>query len=438
MANKSKNVQIHAEHSHRELAKDLVTYAEAKLPVRIVGRMGIGKSFAVREAAIEMAKRCGRRFVEWNNISTPDKMLYGGQLEGDLSKGSPTKDPVYIFADMRLTQMDSTSFGMQVPDPGRNFMRLIPQLLFLALSRQGAAGMLFLDEIGQADPSVQSAVHQLLGDRAMGDVTLSSEVSVVSAMNHAEDKNYQYEMAGTLRNRLCHIYLRTPTAREWLLEYAHPRGVHPLVSAFIECNPAHLMIDDGVDVFERDAFPTMRSWDYASRLLYTVLQGHSLSQLSDTVLCSINRVVASVVGPDCGASFAGYVSTVASYDLKKILADPETEIEKIEARKRNGAAWAFIPYLAETLKNEPLDLEPLSRWVSSFESGTMTRLGVGAELLAAALSMCLEGRRLSLEKRFGQKAAEEHSIKHFRNPGASSAEKVIAKAISSRAVMLYQ
>jgi hypothetical protein len=126
---------------------------------------------------------------------------------------------------------------------------------------------------------------------------------------------------------------------------------------------------------------------------------------------------------------------VCRFDLKSLVADPVHAFTAIDAKDRAAAAWALLPYLAEIQRADPLDLSALSRVVDGFDEpqgSRLQKLGIGMEVLAASLAICLSSRWDELRSRFGEKGAEQYALKHFNSKSASAAERIVSKAISTR------
>jgi hypothetical protein len=278
-------------------------------------------------------------------------------------------------------------------------LRLIPQLLFLTYARQAAAGLLFLDEIGQAAPDVQAPTYQLLGDWAIGDVSISPAVAIIGACNVDSDKNYQHQMGGPLRNRAAHTTLRTPSTREWLDNYAYKQGVHGLVTAFLEQNPQCLMFDEALDVFEHRALPTPRTWTLLGRYLDESLGARAMTEpLTEEHLRLVRMGAATLVGADIAGSLAGFVAVMRKHDLKALVDNPVKAMKAIKADERVEASWALVPYLQAVQQENPQNLAAPARLARAFTSEQLQALGVGLDMLQPVLRSTMTILQKALEK----------------------------------------
>ena len=86
----------------------------------------------------------------------------------------------------------------------------IPSLLPDA-ERHGEEGVLFLDEITSAPPSVSAAAYQLILDRRLGNYEVPKHWIIVAAGNRQGDRGVTYTMPAPLANRFSHYEVDTPS-----------------------------------------------------------------------------------------------------------------------------------------------------------------------------------------------------------------------------------
>src|SRR3954468_18086833 len=164
--------------------------------------------------------------------------------------------------DVRLSQMEPTDLrGI----PFRNGARVewsVPALLPEA-SRHGERGVLFLDEITSAPPTVTAAAYQLILDRRLGEYRVPDGWAIFAAGNRYGDRGVTYVMASPLANRFTHYELEAHLD-DWIA-WAHREGVDERVIAFLRFRPDLLFDFDPAR--NPVAFPSPRSWEYAHRAL---------------------------------------------------------------------------------------------------------------------------------------------------------------------------
>ena len=111
------------------------------------------------------------------------------------------------------------------------------------VERDGEFGILFLDELFLAIPSVQAAALQLILDRRLGDYVLPDGWYVVSASNRPEDRAGVMAQNSALCNRFQHreAILSVDAWIEWAIE----KGLRPEVIAFIRFRGENLLHETG-------------------------------------------------------------------------------------------------------------------------------------------------------------------------------------------------
>lgn len=126
---------------------------------------------------------------------------------------------------------------------------------------QTGSGILFLDELNAAPAMVQASCYQLVLDRKLGEYALPGGWAIIAAGNRDSDRAVTTRMPTPLRNRFVHLEFEVDV-QEWS-EWAVQSGIRPEVIAFLRFRPELL------SAFDRDAnaFPSPRSWEFASRIL---------------------------------------------------------------------------------------------------------------------------------------------------------------------------
>jgi hypothetical protein len=170
-------------------------------------------------------------------------------------------------------------------------------------------GVLFLDELAQAAPLVQSACLQLTLDRRIGEYVLPENWSVVAASNRAEDRAGTHRLISPLLNRFVHLDLEVSND-DWQ-QWAVAKGIEPEVRAFLQYRPALLSQFEAAT--NPRAFPTPRSWHFVSDVL-----PKTPDHLS-------HPVIAGCVGEGPAAEFLAFVRLYRELpDLDQVLAKPDS------------------------------------------------------------------------------------------------------------------
>jgi MoxR-like ATPase len=193
------------------------------------------------------------------------------------------------FVDLRLGQLAPTDLrGLPVAD-GAVARWLPPEFL-----PADGAGVLFLDELNMAPPTLQGIAQQLILDRRVGSYALPEGWFVWAAGNRKEDRASVFDMPAPLANRFLHLEVLPDP--ESFRRYAIDVGLHERVVAFLAFRPSLLHKLDPT----RPAWPSPRSWAMADALYKAGLD------------------VASAVGPGAAAEFEAFVKLyekLASIDL---------------------------------------------------------------------------------------------------------------------------
>ncbi len=206
-----------------QLLRETLTAPQFAVPLMIWGAPGIGKSDCVRSAAARLG---------------------------------------LTLIDLRLSQLEPTDLrGIPLHDNGK--VRWAPPDELPNAERDGASGVLFLDEINAAIPSVAASAYQLILDRRLGAYHLPDGWSIVAAGNRLDDRGITYAMPAPLANRFMHIHLHADSTA-WL-DWAARHDITPLLQAFIESEPEWLT--RFVPEPETKAFPSPRSWVFAHRII---------------------------------------------------------------------------------------------------------------------------------------------------------------------------
>ncbi len=164
--------------------------------------------------------------------------------------------------DIRLSQMEPTDLrGIPFRD-GDHVVWSIPALLPNA-QRHGARGILFLDEITSAPPTVTAAAYQLILDRRLGEYRVPDGWAIFAAGNRHGDRGVTYAMAAPLANRFTHYDLEAHLD-DWIA-WAYRNDIDARVIAFLHFRPELLFEMKSSTTLA--AFPSPRTWEYADRAL---------------------------------------------------------------------------------------------------------------------------------------------------------------------------
>lgn len=112
---------------------------------------------------------------------------------------------------------------------------------------RGRPVIFMADEIGKAPRPVQNSILRLLNERKVGEYALP-EGSIVFGTTNIMGEGLGDAVQPHAYNRCSFVTVRKPTADEWIVNYAMPNKVNPLIIAWVKRNPicfASYMEGDG-------------------------------------------------------------------------------------------------------------------------------------------------------------------------------------------------
>lgn len=272
------------------------------------------------------------------------------QLRAALAALLPTRQPIYLWGPpgvgkSSLVRQAAAASDLDVIDVRAVLLdpvdlRGIPQVngdhrahwcVPDFLPRSGR-GVLFLDELAQAPPLVQSACLQLTLDRRIGEYVLPDGWSVVAASNRQEDRAGAHRLISPLLNRFIHLDLEV-SLDDWQ-RWAIEAGIAPEVRSFLQFRPGLLFSFDATAGAR--SFPTPRSWEFVSRVLPVTPEALLLS------------VVAGCVGEGPAAEFVGFCRVYRGLpNLDAVLASPDS----VTVPTDPGVLYALVGALAERARS---------------------------------------------------------------------------------------
>ena len=198
------------------------------------------------------------------------------------------------FVDVRLSQLAPTDLrGLPVAADGISTW-FPPEFL----PRDGA-GILFLDELNMAAPTMQGMAQQLILDRKVGSYVLPDDWFVWAAGNRKHDRASVFEMPAPLANRFLHLEVEADL--DDFRRYGHAAGISEQILAFLAFRPELLHALDP----KRPSWPSPRSWVIANTLLHAGLS------------------IAPAVGDSASEEFAAFADVYALLPtMDRILSDP--------------------------------------------------------------------------------------------------------------------
>ncbi|MEK7990276.1 MAG: AAA family ATPase [Thiotrichaceae bacterium] len=187
--------------------------------------------------------------------------------------------------DIRLSQMEPSDLRGIPFRVDETVEWAIPALL-PNKAKHGATGILFLDEITSAPPSVSAAAYQLILDRRLGEYQVPNGWAIFAAGNRQGDRGVTYAMPAPLANRFSHfevsVYLD-----DWVA-WAYQNQIDERIIGFLRFRPELLFDFD--PAHNPVAFPSPRSWEFTHRALQKFID------YPDLLLDSLQACVGDAAG----------------------------------------------------------------------------------------------------------------------------------------------
>ena len=207
--------------------------------------------------------------------------------------------------DVRLSQMEPSDLR-GIPFRIEDRVEWAVPAMLPHETRHGPAGILFLDEISSAAPTVSAAAYQLILDRRLGEYQVPDGWAIFAAGNRQGDRSVTYAMPAPLANRFSHYELEV-NLDDWIA-WAYAKGIDARLIAFLRFRPELLFDFDPAQ--NPIAFPSPRSWEFAHR---------ALQKFGDRVDLMVGSLQACV-GPAAGIEFSAYIDNLDSLpDLDAII-----------------------------------------------------------------------------------------------------------------------
>lgn len=216
-------------------------------PVYGEGGPGMGKSEAIQALATKLFG--GKNY---------DGNLTQAQIDtGTFGRG---------FVDLRLTTMSETDIGIPFPNEEKTAFILLQNGMFPTVERDGSHGILILDELPQASPTVRTSFFQLLTDFRLGTYILPKGWFIVALGNREEDGGAFTGLEPPMLDRF-EKHSLLPDYKGWKNSYALPHGVNGILMTYLEKNPSDFYTYEGEKTDEGTVFSTARSWTAVGDLL---------------------------------------------------------------------------------------------------------------------------------------------------------------------------
>ncbi len=198
--------------------------------------------------------------------------------------------------DIRLSQMEPSDLRGIPFRTGETVEWAVPSML-PDVRRHGTKGILFLDEINAAPPSVSAAAYQLILDRRLGNYEVPHGWTIFAAGNRQGDRGVTYTMPAPLANRFAHFDIEA-NLEDWV-HWAYQNRIDDRLIGFLRFRPELLFEFDPAR--NPSAFPTPRSWEFTHRALQKFGDAPDL----------LTPALCACVGQAAGVELAAFLANLA-------------------------------------------------------------------------------------------------------------------------------
>ena len=260
--------------------------------------------------------------------------------------------------DIRLSQMEPSDLR-GIPFKVDNTVEWAVPALLPNVERHGEKGILFLDEITSAPPTVSAAAYQLILDRRLGEYEVPDGWVIFAAGNRQGDRGVTYTMPAPLANRFSH-YEFDVHLDDWVA-WAWNNRIDERVIAFLRFRPELLFDFD--PAHNPVAFPSPRSWEFSHRAL------QKFHHSSDLLVGALQ----ACVGPAAGIELKAFVDNLDNLpDIDAIIAGEEVSVPKeIDLQYAVASALVGRAIRAKDAENSPDILGNILNYAASFPQKEM-------------------------------------------------------------------
>jgi hypothetical protein len=260
--------------------------------------------------------------------------------------------------DIRLSQLEPTDLR-GIPFRVNDLVEWAIPAMLPDATRHGYDGILFLDEITSAAPTVSAAAYQLILDRRLGAYEVPPGWAIFAAGNRQGDRGVTYSMPAPLANRFSHYEVETHLD-DWV-SWAYAHGIDERVIAFLRFRPELLFDFD--PAHNPVAFPTPRSWEFTSRALAKFMD-HPEALLGALQAC---------VGPAAGIELKAFIDNLDNLpDIDAIVnGDPAAVPKETDLQYAVAAALVGRAIRAKGGKEEKTVLGHILDYAGKFPSREM-------------------------------------------------------------------
>jgi len=303
----------------------------------IIGNYGIGKSQLIYEYAEQKAKQLNKELLIWHLLTEEQKK--------ELIENKEKLKNSFILVDIKLQSIGDISklTGIPIIVNGNGEHKIIWELpLFLkVLTKEESSGVLFLDEINMASPSLQSTVFEVLLQRKIGEWKLSNNILVIGAGNTLDVNISANPIPRPLINRCVFIKFDGFDLEDWI-KWAISKQLDERVISFVKMFKE--LYKDAEEELETSTRP--RSYEILSDLIK-----------NENDIDFIELVAFGTLHRSTGAEFINFIKLFDKLDYEKYINEP-----KLFEEEETQVKYAIITLIARNINQ--IDIKRLMNFIN--------------------------------------------------------------------------
>lgn len=313
-------------------------------PLLIFGPPGIGKSQIVRQESQKFAKKMGRKFVEFHKGLDVEEIRRNAQ-------------DYYIFVDIRMGYYDPTELrGVPLINTTDDFISHLTEAWINMLCEPAAAGVIFLDELVQAQIQTRAIGYQISLDRRVAENKFSDFVAVLAASNWGEERGVTSDpLPRALEDRFAMVYLQV-TADDWLQWASKSQKIHPDIIGFVSSNKEQNFIDKDAPKRKEQVFatigPSPRGLEAANDFYIMKLEELDAKEKRGEEVVGFERELSDGMARICGIKWASdfmvYLGYYKKLEWDKFVTDPSI----IKRKDQLSYTWTYLTRTVRHLKEQ--------------------------------------------------------------------------------------
>ncbi len=266
--------------------------ADSRRAVLIVGEAGVGKSSAIKQFAKDAAGE--RKFLVFTKLDTPER-----------KKVIEDPSQYYCFLDLRSGELlPEAVAGLPKLTGETEYLTFLPPDWVALISNPDFKGLVLLDEVNRAKPSILALLMRFVLDREIANKKISSGVTIAAAANMGSNFVQVQTMDAAQMGRY-YVGALVMEPSEWV-QYAKDVGLNDYIIEFAELEPDKNMFGRDIDLSRENVPVNPRQLEAASREMDAVVKEYEEHMQKGTPLAPGSS---GSLYEDIRVSLAGNVGT---------------------------------------------------------------------------------------------------------------------------------